>query len=158
MTRNFALTSSGQFSRGGGGRTETIEIRPLRPNQATILPGVGVKGKGVKLEVSLESTKKSDYFSSFRTNGSRNVEKVNQTMKIKSTNIWTFSFGNGVNFTNVLRAAFTHTDPKSAKKDSQVKQFFCARVKVARRILVKLTLGRLHINNKRNHYCCSNSY
>ena len=31
-----------------------------------------------------------------------------------------------VNFTNVLRAAFALVDPKKAKKDSQVKQFFCA--------------------------------
>ena len=30
----------------------------------------------------------------------------------------------GVNFTNILRAAFAHTDLKSAKKDSQVKQLF----------------------------------
>ena len=29
-----------------------------------------------------------------------------------------------VNFTNILRAAFTRKDPKSAKKDSQVKQLF----------------------------------
>ena len=29
-----------------------------------------------------------------------------------------------VDFTNILRAAFTHTNPKSAKKDSQVKQPF----------------------------------
>ena len=31
-----------------------------------------------------------------------------------------------VNFTNVLRAAFALVDPKSAKKDSQNKQLFCA--------------------------------
>ena len=31
----------------------------------------------------------------------------------------------GVNFTNILRAAFTRADPKSAKKDSQLKQLFC---------------------------------
>ena len=30
----------------------------------------------------------------------------------------------GVNFINILRAAFTHKDPKIAKKDSQVKQLF----------------------------------
>ena len=30
----------------------------------------------------------------------------------------------GVNFTNILHAAFMHPDPKSAKKDSQVKQLF----------------------------------
>ena len=28
----------------------------------------------------------------------------------------------GVNFTNILRAAFIHTDHKKCKKDSQVKQ------------------------------------
>ena len=56
MTRNYGngSTASGQFSRSNGTRTETIEIRPLRPNQAVILPGVGVKGKGVKLEVRRE--------------------------------------------------------------------------------------------------------
>ena len=32
----------------------------------------------------------------------------------------------GVNFTNILLTAFTRTDPKSAKKDSQVKQLFVA--------------------------------
>ena len=30
----------------------------------------------------------------------------------------------GVNFTNILCAAFTHADPKSAKKTSQLKQLF----------------------------------
>ena len=30
----------------------------------------------------------------------------------------------GINFTIILQAAFTHADPKSAKKDSQVKQLF----------------------------------
>ena len=30
----------------------------------------------------------------------------------------------GVNFTIILRAAFTHTDPKIAKKDSQLKKIF----------------------------------
>jgi hypothetical protein len=80
------LTSSGQFSRGGG-RTETIEIRPLRPNQATILPGVGVKGKGVKLEVSFESTAKNQFF---QVKMGQEKQIVNQTMKIKSTNISAF--------------------------------------------------------------------
>jgi len=31
--------------------------------------------------------------------------------------------GPGFNFTNVLREAFTHADPESAKKDNQV--FLC---------------------------------
>ena len=30
----------------------------------------------------------------------------------------------GVNFNNILGAAFTQADPKIAKKDSQVKQLF----------------------------------
>ena len=42
-----------------------------------------------------------------------------------------------VDFTKILRAAFTHTDPKSAKKDSQLKQLFAllgsAEVKAARK-------------------------
>jgi len=36
-------------------KPQLTEIRPLRPNQAVILPGVGVKGKGVKLEVLSKS-------------------------------------------------------------------------------------------------------
>ena len=47
----------------------------------------------------------------------------------------------GVNFTNILRAAFTHTDPKSAKKDSFIGLLGSARVKAARRMLLKLTPG-----------------
>ena len=47
-----------------------------------------------------------------------------------------------VNFTNILRAAFTPEDPKSAK-NSQVKQVFALLgsvcVKAARKIMVKLT-------------------
>ncbi len=31
-----------------------------------------------------------------------------------------------VNFINVLRVAFTHADPKIAKKDGQVISLFCA--------------------------------
>ena len=52
MTRN-GLNSHGIHSRGSRPRTEAVEIPPLRPNQALILPGVGIKGKGVKLEVSI---------------------------------------------------------------------------------------------------------
>ena len=50
----------------------------------------------------------------------------------------------GVNFTNVLQAAFTRADPKSAKKTVKLSCFFAllgsARVKAARRMLVKLSL------------------
>ena len=49
----------------------------------------------------------------------------------------------GVNFTNVLRAAFTRADPKSAKKLLNLTVFFALlgslRGKAARRTLVKLT-------------------
>ena len=48
----------------------------------------------------------------------------------------------GVNFTNVIRAAFTRADPKSAKKLLKLTVFFVllgsARVKAAGRMLVKL--------------------
>ncbi len=51
----------------------------------------------------------------------------------------------GVNFTNVLRAAFTLVDPKSVKKIDQLTVFFTllgsACVKAVRRMLVKLSPG-----------------
>ncbi len=51
----------------------------------------------------------------------------------------------GVNFINVLGAAFTRADPKSAKKDTQVVNFFAllgsVPVKAARKTLMKLTPG-----------------
>ena len=56
-----------------------------------------------------------------------------------------FNFPSGVNFTNVLWAAFTCADPKSAKKLLNLTVFFAllgsARVKAAHRTLVKLTPG-----------------
>jgi len=55
----------------------------------------------------------------------------------------------GVNFTHVLRAAFTRADPKSAIKLLNLTVFFAllgsARVKAARRTLVKLTPGLPHL-------------
>ena len=36
-----------------GVRVEMTEIRPLRPNQAVILPGVAVLGQGLKFEVNI---------------------------------------------------------------------------------------------------------
>ena len=52
-----------------------------------------------------------------------------------------------VNFINVLRAAFTPADPKSAKKTVKLSSFFpllgSAGVKASRRMLVKLTPGDL---------------
>jgi hypothetical protein len=51
----------------------------------------------------------------------------------------------GVNFINILQAAFMHPDPKSVKKIVQLSVFFTllgsARVKAARRTLMKLTPG-----------------
>jgi len=51
----------------------------------------------------------------------------------------------GVNFINVLRAAFILADPKSAKRQSSCQSFFAlmgsAPVKATRRTLMKLTLG-----------------
>ena len=48
-----------------------------------------------------------------------------------------------VNFTNVLRGAFTCVDPKSAKKTVKLSSFFAllesVHVKAARRMLVKFT-------------------
>ena len=49
----------------------------------------------------------------------------------------------GVNFTNVLQAAFTSADPKSTKKTVKLSSFIAllgfAHVKAAHRMLVKLT-------------------
>ena len=49
----------------------------------------------------------------------------------------------GVNFTNVLRAAFMHADPKSAIKLLNLTVFFAllgaARIKAAHRMLLKLS-------------------
>ncbi len=52
--------------------------------------------------------------------------------------------GPGVNFINVLRAAFTRADPESAKKTVKLSVFFALSgsvksVKAAHRTLVKLT-------------------
>jgi len=51
----------------------------------------------------------------------------------------------GVNFINVLRAAFTRTDPKSVKKTDDLTVFFAllgtAHMKAALKTLVKLTPG-----------------
>jgi len=51
----------------------------------------------------------------------------------------------GVNFTNVLQAAFMLVDPKSAKKQLELTVFFAllgpASVKAAHKMLMKLTYG-----------------
>jgi len=54
----------------------------------------------------------------------------------------------GVIFTNILRAAFLHADPKSAKKTDNLNVFLAlsgsARAKAAQKMLVKLTPGQYH--------------
>jgi len=56
----------------------------------------------------------------------------------------------GVDFINVLQAAFMGTDIESAKKDNQVVSLFAllrsARVKAARRTLMRLSPGVNFIN------------
>jgi len=51
----------------------------------------------------------------------------------------------GVNFINILRAAFVRADPKSVKKTDNLTVFFAfleySCVKAACRMLMKLTLG-----------------
>jgi len=56
-------------------------------------------------------------------------------------------FQPGVNFTNILRASFTHADPKRAKKQLHHQCLFSllgyALIKTVCKTLVKLTTGRL---------------
>ncbi len=56
----------------------------------------------------------------------------------------------GVNFINILRAAFMHADPESVKKIDNLTVFFTllgsARVKVVCRMLIKLSPGVNFIN------------
>ena len=58
----------------------------------------------------------------------------------------------GVNFTNILRAAFTHADLKSARKLLNLTVFFAllgsGHIKAAHIMLVKLTPG--YVSHKRN--------
>ena len=57
------------------------------------------------------------------------------------------NFSSGVNFTNILQAAFMHAEPKSTIKTVKWSSFFAllgfACVKAALRMFVKLTLDRL---------------
>ena len=57
--------------------------------------------------------------------------------------------GQGVNFINILHAAFTLADPESAKKLLDLTVFFAllvsAPVKSTRRTLMKSTQGRAHL-------------
>ena len=60
----------------------------------------------------------------------------------------------GVNFINILRAAFTSADPKSAKKTVKLSSFFAllgyASVKAASKMLVKLTPGDIWVVEKKS--------
>jgi hypothetical protein len=68
-------------------------------------------------------------------------------MKTNTTILWPFLTltMTGFNFIKALRAAFTHADPKSAKKTVTLSIFFAllgfARTKAAQRSLMKLTTG-----------------
>ncbi len=63
------------------------------------------------------------------------------------TLFWNFSapFPLGVNFINIIQAAFARADPKSAKKTDNLTVFFAisgsTHAKAARRMLIKLTPG-----------------
>ncbi len=61
----------------------------------------------------------------------------------------------GVNFINVLQAAFTHTDPKSTKKTVKLSVYFVLlgseRTKAAHRMLMKLTTGICFTNCPSDH-------
>jgi len=67
----------------------------------------------------------------------------------------------GVNFTNILCAAFMRTDPKSAKNTDSLTVFFCtfgicAHVKAACKTLMKLTaelVKRAHEHDKKAFSC-----
>ncbi len=52
----------------------------------------------------------------------------------------------GVNFTNILSAAFSSAGPKSAKKTDSLTVFFAVFKSFRLTILVKLTLGLNFIN------------
>ena len=60
-----------------------------------------------------------------------------------------FTYLPGVNFINILRAAFTRADPKSAKNTVKSSSFFAhlesAIVKAAGKMLMKLTPDRLEL-------------
>ncbi len=59
----------------------------------------------------------------------------------------------GVNFINVVRAAFLHADAKSAKKTVKLSVFFAllgsVRIKAASRTLMKLTPHFMSSNEKK---------
>jgi hypothetical protein len=97
--------------------------------QSTVIFQIDSKSSGTRYYLSFNSDRRT-LFVSFPN------EKIviGKQMKLDTT---------GVNFTNVLSAAFTHSDPKSAKKTVKLSVFFAhsgsAHVKAARRTLMKLT-------------------
>jgi len=66
----------------------------------------------------------------------------------------------GINFINVLQAAFTPANPESAKRKVKLSVFFpllgSASAKAARRMLVKLTPGRVGHRFVGVTECCKN--
>jgi len=84
---------------------------------------------------------------------SKNVEiRIPKFFHYIPNRFFTFftSTASGVNFTNVLRAAFTLIDPESVKKIDNLTEFFTllgyACVKAVCRTLMKLSLGVNFIN------------
>ena len=55
----------------------------------------------------------------------------------------------GVNFINILQAAFAHADPKSVKNTDNLTVFLALSrspcIKVASKMLMKLTTGQRHV-------------
>jgi len=70
-------------------------------------------------------------------------------------------YHSGVNYINVLKAAFACTDPKSTKKTVELSVFFAlsgsARVKASPRRLVKLTTG-VNFTNSFEQLMCQYSF
>ena len=97
----------------------------------------------------LELLTDTDHLWKRKSNSITNIGHVDSMGRYTST----FDQPPGVNFINVLRAAFTLADPKSAKKTVKSISFFAllgsASVKAACRTLVKLNRGwmDLHIEH-----------
>ena len=65
MARDYFLQTTSLVPPRGV-RVEMTEIKPLRPNQATILPGVAVMGQGMRFEVNKLFSKSKFYLQPFQ--------------------------------------------------------------------------------------------